>query len=207
MNQNPERQNQAGSQTAMNTISHSSSFSDFFGHRSSFPSDLRQWTDSRTLIVTVLEAVQSLYCRVCDAAGRTDSSAAVGPELVLGVLTYCYATGVHPTVDIERCMGSDPATRYLCLNRRVEARRLQLFRGQNRELLKRCLACVLRRCWESWHASESIHTDVPGGFDTAWSRHFADEAESRIQQALWADFHSVVAPAPGHERRRALAAA
>jgi hypothetical protein len=66
---------------------------------------------------------------------------------------------------------------------------------------------VLRRCWESRHASESAGSEVSGRFDTAWSRHFADEAESRIQQALWADFHSVVTPAPVHERDGALAAA
>jgi hypothetical protein len=151
----------------------------------SFPSDLRDWLDARSLVVFVLEAVQSHYCSVCDGADRVRSSDDVGPELVLGVLTYCHAIGGHSPADIAQRMSSDPAVRYLCLNRRVEARRLQLLRGQNHELLKRCLTSLLRTVWESKHGHAASATEA--GLDFAGQRSFGDEAEQRIQWAIWTD--------------------
>src|SRR5439155_8426144 len=80
---------------------------------SGLPADLRQHVGERALIELALDAVQTVGERLprpLDAPGRHS------PQILLTLLTYCYAAGIYGSEDIEYDCRHDAATRYLCAN-------------------------------------------------------------------------------------------
>jgi hypothetical protein len=77
---------------------------------------------------------------VCSPA----SGVAFHPRALLAVLTYCYASEIYSSTDIEDLMRRDVNFRTVCGNQIPDAQILRRFRRHNREALEHCLYCVLQ---------------------------------------------------------------
>ena len=66
------------------------------------------------------------------------------PRALLAVMTYCYASEIYSSEDIEDLMLRDSSFRAFCDNQVPDARTLRHFRRYNREAIETCLAAVLR---------------------------------------------------------------
>src|SRR5712671_1164205 len=91
------------------------------------PDDLRNWIDQYALVRLVLEAIQTGSLPVAPATPPRDGSAEFQPHIWLGVLTYCYATGVYASADIELEFNRDTVVRHLFADIYPEADRLRSF--------------------------------------------------------------------------------
>ena len=111
------------------------------------PDDLRDWMDRHSLARLVLEAIQAATLPSAPATAMRGGNAGIRPHMLLSLLTYCYATGVHGSADIELISTQDPMVRHLCADIYPEAQVLRQFRRRNREAIRTCLAEVLRRAW------------------------------------------------------------
>ena len=118
------------------------------------------------------------------------------PALMLTLLTYCYATGVYATTDIELGMQQDRMICYLCAKNYLNLAALREFRRYSRDRIKECLATVLRRVWDL-HFCDVDACPVAGASDlgvsfghwlnTRATPDFTAEAEQRIIRAVRAD--------------------
>ena len=116
--------------------------------------------------------------------------------MMLTLLTYCYATGVYASADIELNMQHDQMIRYLCAKNYLDSPVLREFRRYSRDRIKECLATVLRRVWELRFCDEDAcplaAASYPGASFGRWlnmrpTPDFAAEAEQRIVRAVRAD--------------------
>lgn len=111
--------------------------------KTDWPENLASIVPSGEMVQWTFEAVQTYFW-----SGRTGTAVLGGPfnpRVLLTLLTFSYATGVFGSAAIaERC-GRDDLFRYLSVGIHFAPDRIRLFRGQNSELLRRCLAHVIRR--------------------------------------------------------------
>jgi len=116
--------------------------------------------------------------------------------MMLTLLTYCYATGVYASTDIELSMQHDRMIRYLCAKNYLNLPVLREFRRYSRDRIKECLASVLRRLWELRFCDEDACPMGAAsylGVSFGWwlnmtpTPDFTAEAEKRIVRAVRAD--------------------
>ena len=113
--------------------------------------------------------------------------------MMLTLLTYCYATGVYGSGDIELNIRHDPMTRYLCAKIYPDIDAIRSFRRDNRPRIIQNLSAVLRRVWELRFCGDEA--EPMDGLDCAlglWTgmravSDFDREAEERLVQAVRAD--------------------
>ena len=159
------------------------------------PNDLLEWIDPHTLARLVLAAVQAINLPNPHTTGGPDPSADFRPHILLGLLTYCYATGIYSSADIELSYANDRMVRHLCANTYPEAHRSRWFRRYSRQSILRCLAEVFHRAWrvrfglpesslDPAVASIGPSQDLTDGTDVL---RFAAEAEERINRAVRLD--------------------
>lgn len=158
------------------------------------PEDLSVYMGKKTLVKLILEAIEDLNARTSGRDSFTRGTPERQPALMLTLLTYCYATGVYASADIELNMEYDPMTRYLCAKSYLGLPALREFRRYNRDRIKECLAIVLRRVWELRFCDQN---DCPlaaagGPVIPGWpgwrpAPDFVVEAEQRIFRAVQAD--------------------
>jgi transposase/IS5 family transposase len=113
------------------------------------PPDLKEWVADNDLAKFVLEAVE-----VTDTAGaalnvRGSGSEQYPPAMMLGLLIYCYATGIFSSRRIERATFDSVAVRYLCANTHPDHDTIASFRRSNEVLLRSCFVSVLELAKES----------------------------------------------------------
>jgi len=154
------------------------------------PMDLREWLDPCDLIDLILETVRTLYWTNCEEDAHGSESPDNVPQIILGLLAYCYATDLYSAVEIVQRAPTDSALRCLCRNRRFHPRQLHLVRSYNRELLHHCLSRVLRRAWEV--RSKGIPHSTTTSFDISLRKHFDAESGDRVKRAIEADRRGVV---------------
>jgi hypothetical protein len=113
--------------------------------------------------------------------------------MMLTLLTYCYATGVYGSADIELAIERDQMTRYLCARTYPDLDVIRGFRRLNLGEIKQCLAAVLKRAWELRFAEDDAPSGerkpCAGASRNRWIRSdpapdFAKEAEQRVAQAI-----------------------
>ena len=94
------------------------------------------------LIRMVLEATEHTGW----TSAPTKQGATPAPVL-RSILTFCYATGIYSSIDIEAAVRYDPAVRYLSANHRPSWESIRDFRRKNmsglRMALSRLLVCAL----------------------------------------------------------------
>jgi len=90
----------------------------------------------------VLAAVRQIDPRLIPlpAAG---ASIACQPRVLLGLLTYCYASGVFSSQEIEARVRKDPILILLCGQELPDWHLIRRFRRYNREVIQRCLEVTL----------------------------------------------------------------
>ncbi len=66
------------------------------------------------------------------------------PRALLAVMTYCYASEIYSSTDIEDLMLRDSNFRAVCGDQVPDARTLRRFRRYNRDAIETCLCAVLR---------------------------------------------------------------
>ncbi len=104
------------------------------------PMDLRQWVDECRLIMLALEAAQRVFSRT--AAVGMPAGAGLNPQMMLTLLAYSYAAGMHASEDIEWASKNDPATRYICAKSFPDCQAIRRFRRANRQMIEHCLVHV-----------------------------------------------------------------
>jgi transposase len=105
------------------------------------PPDLREWVPANHLIHFILEAVAGVPMPAGNPRGT--GSAQYPPQMLLGLLIYCYASGVFASRRIERLSHENLAVRVLCANTHPDHDTICHFRRRNGALLQRAFAQVL----------------------------------------------------------------
>lgn len=128
------------------------------------PADLSRGLERDAFLRLVFEAVHSVEW-------PASSGPAAHPALLRTLLTYCYATGLYDSREIERAASHDPAVRYICAHHPPSWNQIRQFRRQFREPLRQVLAQLASLL--NWRGRPS----------SAW---LAD-ADARLLQAIRAD--------------------
>jgi len=160
------------------------------------PADLSIYIGKKTLVKLILDAIEDLNTRTSGCEPTATGNPRFQPAAMLTLLTYCYATGVFASADIELSMPHDQMIRYLCGKNYLNVPKLREFRRHGRARIKECLATVLRRVWELRFCDEDAcpiaAPAYPGMSFGQWlnmrpTPDFAVEAEQRIVLAVRAD--------------------
>ena len=85
------------------------------------------------------------------------------PRALLAVVTFCYASEIYSSEDIEDLMLRDVNFRTVCGNQVPDARTVRRFRRYNREAIEMCLCAVLRALAEQ----EGRHPTDPEIYELA----------------------------------------
>jgi hypothetical protein len=107
------------------------------------PADLRQHLGERALSEWALAAMQTVEAQLPSWCGTLEGGAS--PQMLLTLLTYCYASGTYGSEDIEWDCQNDPTARSICANTCPDQETIRSFRRANREWIEACLACVYGR--------------------------------------------------------------
>jgi transposase len=160
------------------------------------PDDLSVYIGKKTLVKLILDAIEGINARTPGRGAVASGNPDFQPARMLTLLTYCYATGVYASTDIELSMQHDRMIRYLCAKDYLNLPVLREFRRYSRDRIKECLATVLRRIWELRFCDEDAYAMVAAscrGVSFGWwlnmkpTPDFTAEAEQRIVRAVRAD--------------------
>jgi hypothetical protein len=154
--------------------------------------------DQERVLASVLEAVDFQATEATPASLLGSTAPHFSSRLK--VLTYCYAIGLYPSLEIESAINRDPLLRYLSEGERLESASLRQFRRRHRLALTACLAQALERSTEEsssnrcgnrfpqrHYASASLDRWLP----CTSPRDFDGEAVHRIRQAILLDTASL----------------
>ena len=114
-------------------------------NKAAVPENLNKWFPERVLLRLVLETVPTV--ELPNLARPRDGSRILRPEMMLTLLTYCYATGIHASEDIVRAILSDRTIRYICAHNYPTWKDIRLFRRHYRDQVETCLTRVYQRAW------------------------------------------------------------
>ena len=168
-------------------------------NRCPLPPSLANWFDEPALIRLALDAVHETESAATTVAGRPGEAAA-GTEFreLLTLVTYCYATAVYGSRQIEFEATRDEGIDYLCGRRELDGNAIRHFRRTHREHIQHALTRLLSRAWErraasGWSlvspeaneahllASLNLKTEIEP------TERFALDAAQRIRAAIQAD--------------------
>jgi hypothetical protein len=144
-----------------------------------FHRTVQYWLDKTEVAVLVQEAVGSADWSRPNAEGRDGRVRTVRTEIMLAVLTYCYALGMSRATEIEAAIASGIVKIGVVDGAPLDRFALIHFRRHNRDLLTECLTKVLERLQA-----------LPAGRGEAVavaSERAAAQARDRIDRAIEAD--------------------
>src|SRR5262245_26436650 len=107
--------------------------------------DLRECLGEAILLKFALDAVQSLAPSALKAAEESETR--FRPQMMLTLLSYCYAARIYGSRDIVWAIRNDRTVRYICAHTFPDWRAIRQFRRNYRALIEQCLTCVLRKAW------------------------------------------------------------
>jgi transposase len=107
--------------------------------------DLRECLGEQILLKLALDAVQSLPPSELHAA--VGGPEKLRQQMMLTLLSYCYAIRTYGSHDIEWAIRHDPTVRYICARSFPDWHAIRQFRRNNRALVEQCLAYVLKKAW------------------------------------------------------------
>lgn len=107
----------------------------------------RQLADSgkQRLLHLALDAVQTV-----DQAGLRAAAPGLAPfrpQMLLTLLTWCYASRLYSSRDIAWAMSRDGTVRYICAGTRPGWRTLRRFRRAHRPWIEQSLTWILKQAW------------------------------------------------------------
>jgi|SRR2546426_3800053 len=160
------------------------------------PDDLSLYLGKKTLVKLILEAIQVWNREPLDYRGFASAGKTFQQPMLLTLLTYCYATGVYASTEIELNIERDPMTRYLCARTYPNIDVIRGFRRFNVLQIKQCLTAVLNRAWQLRFSGEdeepTCDTSYAALSMSRWSGRspapdFNREADDRVAKAVRAD--------------------
>ncbi len=107
------------------------------------PPDMRQWVPANHLVHFVMDAVAEQDVRSAQVNHRGSGDEQYPPPMMLGLLIYCYASGVFSSRAIEAMTYDSVAVRVLCADTHPDHDTICTFRRRNGELLRAIFAQVL----------------------------------------------------------------
>ncbi len=114
------------------------------------PSETNPTNDRSRLAVSITpaQAVRAAARAIASSALEPVCAPGAGlafqPRSMLAVLTYCYATDIYCSEEVEDLMRCDGTFRSVCGDEVPDARTLRRFRRHNHDALEHCLFSVLR---------------------------------------------------------------
>jgi len=148
------------------------------------PPDMREWVPENHLVHFVIDAVGQLEVRAAKVNERGSGDEQYPPQMMLGLLIYCYASGVFSSRAIEAMTYDSVAVRYLCGDTHADHDTICAFRRENRGLLSSAFAQVLElaaRCKVQRIGNVAVAIDGTKVLANA-SRHAAVSYERAGQQ-------------------------
>src|SRR5262245_17255696 len=92
------------------------------------PADLRSFLGPQALLKLCLDAVQHVTPALLLEARRHEVPSGTRPEMLLTLLTYCYASGICDSRDVEVATRLDQTIRYICAGVRPDWASIRRFR-------------------------------------------------------------------------------
>ena len=156
------------------------------------PGDWKGEIERWSLIRLIVDAVRTVDWPESDLKLTAKVGFTFRPLLMLTVLTYCHATGVNRSKDIELRIRQDEVLRYFCTGSYPTWREIEDFRRSHRELICQSLAEVLRTARQ---CPGIISISCSGGrlLNASKPSDFVRDADARIQQAIFLDAMAVEA--------------
>jgi hypothetical protein len=147
--------------------------------------DLRECLGEAILLKIALDAVQSLDPSQLKAA--EESGTRFRPQMMLTLLSYCYAARTYGSRDIVWAMRNDKTVRYICARTFPDWREIRQFRRNHRALIEQCLTCVLKKAW-SMQSEEIAPEWAPGSYPCPdLKQQSMLEARNKIEIAVMMD--------------------
>ena len=107
------------------------------------PPNLRDWVPADHMAHFILEVVQELDLRQIRVNERGTGSEQYPPRMMLGLLLYCYATGVFGSRRIEQATYDSVPVRMICADTHPDHDTICTFRRANQALLQETFVRVL----------------------------------------------------------------
>jgi hypothetical protein len=110
-----------------------------------FSTDLSQVIGERGLLKLALDSVQTI-----EPARLTPPGSMQGEfrtQMMLTLLTYCYASSLFGSRDIESATDTDATIRYICARTPPNWLSIRRFRRHYREAVLDCLIYVMKQVW------------------------------------------------------------
>jgi transposase len=107
------------------------------------PPDLRDWLPADHLVHFIMDAVKQVDVSRAKVNTHGTGSAQYPPSMMMGLLTFCYATGTFSSRKIERLTHESVAVRYLCADTHPDHDSICTFRRENQTLFKSLFHQVL----------------------------------------------------------------
>jgi hypothetical protein len=143
------------------------------------PSDLRNIAGSGGLLQIALDATANVNLSSAVLLGVFPFR----PRMMLTLLSYCYASGIYASWDIERAIYTDKTVRYICAWQYPTWLDIRRFRRQHRDLILESLAMTIKQTWNNFVA-------MPPDFDE-WQTEIDEEiqalARNRVETAIIMD--------------------
>lgn len=147
--------------------------------------DLSLTLGERGLIKLVLDAVQTVDRERLKKEEKRNHG--FRPQMLLTLLSYCYASRLYASRDIEWAIENERTVRYICARTFPGWCVLRRFRRLNRDLVQHCLALVFKQAWAWRHDRGEV--DFPGfiWFEEQFDEEAQAEAVKRLDLAALMD--------------------
>jgi hypothetical protein len=109
----------------------------------------------------------------------SDGASGIEPGTLLALVSYCYASEVYGSDEVERLISLRPELSQFCPENPPDARCIRRFRRENREAIERCVAAALR------HLAEQRVRE--GWLTRIHPAQFTIEAKRRLITAMFVD--------------------
>ena len=107
------------------------------------PPDLRDWLPPDDLAHFIIEAVERVPMSHFKVNVHGTGSAQYHPQMMLGLLIYCYANGIFSSRKIERASYRDIGVRYMTANCHPDHDTIATFRRENLEAISESFLQIL----------------------------------------------------------------
>ena len=157
--------------------------------------DVSSWMSNRDLVSLILDVVQTIESPKLDPNPAVDFNGILRPRMMVTVLSYCYATGMYSSQEIESAIVKNETVRYLCARTYPTWQDLLRFRRQHKELIHEALSKVLQTAYDFrlWLAAspdpECRACEMPSGtqHEASATINVSEIAHHRIKSAVFLD--------------------
>lgn len=112
------------------------------------PVDVQEWVQPDHLVRFLVDALDALDIQGFKVNERGTGDEQYPPRMMLGLLTYSYATGTFSSRQIERASYEDLPTRFICANTHPDHDTICTFRRENKALFQESFVKVLQMARE-----------------------------------------------------------